>query len=99
VDLAFLLYAVVLAGGLPVFAEIDESFNIDPKDIERHITPRTKAVIAVHLQGNPADMDPILAIARKHRIPVLEDCAQSVGGSYKGRPLVRWATSRSTVSS
>jgi len=79
--------AVVLAGGLPVFAEIDESFNIDPKDIERHITPRTKAVIAVHLQGNPADMDPILAIARKHRIPVLEDCAQSVGGSYKGRPL------------
>ncbi len=79
--------AVVLAGGLPVFAEIDESFNIDPNDIEKRITPRTKVIMAVHLQGNPADMDAILAIARKHRIPVLEDCAQSVGGSYKGRPL------------
>ncbi len=79
--------AIVLAGGLPVFAEIDESFNIDPKDIEKHVTPHTRAIIAVHLQGNPADMDPILAIARKHRLRVLEDCAQSVGGSYKGRPL------------
>jgi len=79
--------AVVLAGGLPVFAEIDESFNIDPNDIEKRITPRTKAIIAVHLQGNPADMDAILAVARKHRIRVLEDCAQSVGGSYKGKPL------------
>jgi 8-amino-3,8-dideoxy-alpha-D-manno-octulosonate transaminase len=79
--------AVVLAGGLPVFAEIDESFNIDPKDIERHITPRTKVIMAVHLQGNPAALDEVLAIARKHNLRVLEDCAQSVGGSYKGKPL------------
>ncbi len=79
--------AVVLAGALPVFAEIDESFNIDPNDIERRITPQTKLVMAVHLQGNPAALDPILAIARKHKIRVLEDCAQSVGGHYKGRPL------------
>lgn len=79
--------SVIRAGALPVFAEIDESFNIDPDDIERHITPQTKAIMAVHLQGNPADMDRILAVARKHRLKVLEDCAQSVGGSYKGKPL------------
>jgi len=81
-------YATVLqVGALPVFAEIDESFNIDPTDIERHITPQTRVVMAVHLQGNPADMDPILALARKHSLKVLEDCSQSVGASYKGRPL------------
>lgn len=79
--------AIVLAGALPVFAEIDESFNIDPNDIESKITPQTKVILAVHLQGNPADMDPILALARKHKLRVLEDCAQSVGGSYKGKPL------------
>ncbi len=78
---------IVLAGALPVFAEIDESFNIDPADLERKITPQTKAVMAVHLQGNPCDMDSVLTIARSHRIKVLEDCAQSVGASYKGRPL------------
>jgi 8-amino-3,8-dideoxy-alpha-D-manno-octulosonate transaminase len=79
--------AVVLQGALPVFAEIDESFNIDPADIEDKITPQTKVIMAVHLQGNPADMDRILPIARKHGVKVLEDCAQSVGGSYKGKPL------------
>lgn len=79
--------AVVLAGALPVFAEIDESFNIDPNDIEGKITSQTKLIMAVHLQGNPADMDRILPVARKHRLKVLEDCAQSVGASYKGRPL------------
>ncbi|MGE5647075.1 MAG: DegT/DnrJ/EryC1/StrS family aminotransferase [Acidobacteriota bacterium] len=78
---------VILAGALPVFAEIDESFNLDPDDIERHITPQTKLILVAHLQGNPADMDRILAVARRHRLKVLEDCAQSVGGSYKGRPL------------
>jgi 8-amino-3,8-dideoxy-alpha-D-manno-octulosonate transaminase len=81
-------YATVIQlGALPVFAEIDESFNIDPADIERHITPQTRVIMAVHLQGNPADMDTILALARKHRLKVLEDCSQSVGASYKGRPL------------
>ncbi len=79
--------AIVLAGALPVFAEIDETFNIDPGDIESKITPHTKAIMAVHLQGNPADLDPILAIARKHKLRVIEDCAQSVGASYKGRAL------------
>lgn len=79
--------AVVLAGALPVFAEIDESFNIDPGDIESRITLQTKLIMAVHLQGNPADMDRVLPVARKRGVKVLEDCAQSVGASYKGRPL------------
>jgi 8-amino-3,8-dideoxy-alpha-D-manno-octulosonate transaminase len=79
--------AVVQLGALPVFAEIDESFNLDPRDLERHITPQTKVIMAVSLQGNPAEMDPILALARKHRVKVLEDGSQSVGASYKGKPL------------
>lgn len=78
---------IIQAGALPVFAEIDESFNLDPADIEHRITPQTKVIMAVHLQGNPAAMDPIMAIARKHNLKVLEDCSQSVGASYKGRPL------------
>jgi 8-amino-3,8-dideoxy-alpha-D-manno-octulosonate transaminase len=78
---------VIQAGALPVFAEIDTSFNLDTADLERHITPQTKAILAVSLQGNPVDLDPILALARKHGIKVLEDCSQSVGASYKGRPL------------
>lgn len=76
---------IVLAGALPVFVEIDESFNIDPSAIEEKITPQTKAIIAVHLQGTPADMDPIMDIARKHGIRVVEDCAQCCGGKYKGK--------------
>lgn len=79
--------AIVLAGALPVFAEIDASFNIDPGDIEHRITPATKAIMAVHLQGNPCDLDRVLAIARKHKLRVIEDCAQSVGATYKGRRL------------
>jgi 8-amino-3,8-dideoxy-alpha-D-manno-octulosonate transaminase len=61
--------------------------NIDPADIERHITPQTKVIMSVHILGAPADMDPILENARKHKLRVLEDCAQSVGVSYKGRPV------------
>jgi 8-amino-3,8-dideoxy-alpha-D-manno-octulosonate transaminase len=77
--------AIVLSGALPVFAEIDESFDIDPADIEHRITPHTKAIIACHLQGCPADMDPIMEIAAKHKIKVVEDCAQCAGGRYKGK--------------
>jgi 8-amino-3,8-dideoxy-alpha-D-manno-octulosonate transaminase len=78
---------VVLAGALPVFAEVDSSLNIDPTDIEARITPRTKAIIAVSLQGCPADMDPILEIARKHKLRVLEDFSQCIGGRYRGKYL------------
>jgi 8-amino-3,8-dideoxy-alpha-D-manno-octulosonate transaminase len=77
--------AVVLCGALPVFAEIDGSLAIDPEDIEARITPRTKAIVPSHLQGGVADMDRIMAIARKHNLRVLEDCAQCVGGRYKGK--------------
>ena len=79
--------AIVLAGALPVFAEIDESINLDPDDLEKKITSQTRVIMAVHLLGSPCDMDRILAVARKHRVRVLEDCAQSVGASYRGRPL------------
>ncbi len=77
--------AVVLCGALPVFVEIDESLAIDPKEIEAKITPRTKAIVPSHLQGGVADMDPILEIARKHKLLVVEDCAQCCGGRYKGK--------------
>ncbi len=79
--------AIILAGALPVFAEIDDSMDIDPTDIERYITPRTKVIMVVHVLGEPADMDAILPIARKHNLKVLEDCAQSVGVTYKNRPV------------
>jgi 8-amino-3,8-dideoxy-alpha-D-manno-octulosonate transaminase len=78
---------VVHAGALPVFADIDRTLNIDPMDFERRITPRSKAVIAVHLLGGPCDMDPIIEIARRHKLAVVEDAAQCVGGSYRGKKL------------
>lgn len=79
--------AILLTGALPVFAEVDNSFSIDPEDIEKKITPRTKAIMVVHLHGCPAQMDKILAVARKHHLRVLEDAAQSVGAQYKGQRL------------
>jgi 8-amino-3,8-dideoxy-alpha-D-manno-octulosonate transaminase len=79
--------AVVMAGALPIVAEIDETFNIDPNDIEARITPQTKAIMAVHLQGNPCRIDKVLAIARKHNLRVIEDSAQSVGASFQSKPL------------
>jgi len=78
---------VVHAGALPVFSDIDRSLNLDPADFKRKITPRTKAVIAVHLLGGPCDMDPIMETARKNSVAVLEDCAQCVGGSFHKRIL------------
>ncbi|MEA1950497.1 MAG: DegT/DnrJ/EryC1/StrS family aminotransferase [Planctomycetota bacterium] len=78
---------VVLSGALPIFAEIDESWAMDPKDIEKRITPRTKAIVPSHLQGGVADMDSIMEIARKHNLIVLEDFSQCVGGRYKGKFL------------
>ena len=79
--------SIVMHGALPVFAESDESLNVDPADLEAKITPQTKVIMVVHALGNPADMDTIMAIARRRGIKVLEDCAQSLGGSYKGKPL------------
>lgn len=71
---------------VPVLVEPDiNTYNIDPKLIERHITPKTRAVIVVHLYGKACDLDPIVAICKKHNLRLIEDCAQSHGATYKGR--------------
>ena len=78
--------AIVMHNAIPVFVDIDENtFNISPKEIERAITPETKAIIVVHLFGYPADMDEIMKIAREHSLKVIEDAAQAPGCTYKGR--------------
>jgi dTDP-4-amino-4,6-dideoxygalactose transaminase len=79
--------ATLFAGLVPVLAEIDESLTIDPNDIERRITPRTKAIMPVHMLGNASQMDAIMAIAQKHGLLVVEDACQAGGGSYHGRKL------------
>jgi dTDP-4-amino-4,6-dideoxygalactose transaminase len=70
---------------IPVFADIDETYNMDPFDVERKITPRTRAIISVHLFGNPCDTDRLLDVARGHNIPLIEDCAQAHVTEYKGK--------------
>jgi dTDP-4-amino-4,6-dideoxygalactose transaminase len=77
--------SVIFAGLVPVLAEIDDSLTIDPDDIEHRITPRTKAIMPIHMLGNPCDMDRIMAIAKKHNLLVLEDACQAAGASYKGK--------------
>ncbi len=78
--------AICSAGARPVFADVlDESLLIDPEEIEAMITPRTKAVVPVHLYGHAAEMGPIMEIAARHRLAVIEDCAQSHGAEYHGR--------------
>jgi dTDP-4-amino-4,6-dideoxygalactose transaminase len=78
--------AIVHAGGVPVFVDIKpQTFNIDPMEIEAAITSRTKAIIPVHLYGQPADMNPILKIAKKRDLMVIEDAAQAHGAIYEGR--------------
>ncbi|MBB0242807.1 aminotransferase class V-fold PLP-dependent enzyme [Streptomyces alkaliphilus] len=73
---------------VPVFADIDPvTFNIDPDDVERRITPRTKAIIPVHLHGAPADMDRLTAIARRYDLAIVEDAAQAPGATHRGRPV------------
>src|SRR5712691_391872 len=78
--------AISFTGATPVWVDVDpKTYNIDPALIEAAITPRTKAIMAVHLYGQPADMDRILAIGRQHELPVIEDACQSHGARYKGR--------------
>ncbi len=79
---------VLYCGGTPVFADVDpKTYNIDPEDIRRKITDRTKAIIAVHLAGQPCDMDAIHSIAREHGLIVIEDGAHALGSVYKGKKV------------
>ncbi len=79
--------AVVGAGAIPVIAESDGAMTLDPEDVERKITPHTKAIMPVHIQGFPCNMDAIMAIAKKHNLFVVEDTCLADGGSYKGKRL------------
>lgn len=79
---------VSLVGARPVFVDIDpESYNIDPSRIEDAITPYTKAIICVHLYGQPCEMDEIMRIAERYGLKVIEDCAQAIGAEYKGKKV------------
>ena len=84
--------AIVRAGAKPVFADIDPvTFNIDPAKIEEKITPKTRAIIPVHLFGQAADMDPIVKIAREHNLFIIEDACQAIGAEYKGKRVGSFA--------
>jgi dTDP-4-amino-4,6-dideoxygalactose transaminase len=79
--------AVVYARATPVLAEIDSTFNLDPDDVEARITPRTRAIIAVHMLGNPARLAELRAVADRHGLALIEDAAQAFGATYRGRWL------------
>lgn len=84
-------HAVTLAGAKPVFCDVDpERGTLDPAAAESAVTPRTRALVAVHLRGVPCDLAPLLALARRRGLAVIEDCCQALGGSYRGRPLGAW---------
>ncbi|HOJ32522.1 MAG TPA: aminotransferase class I/II-fold pyridoxal phosphate-dependent enzyme [Candidatus Hydrogenedentes bacterium] len=79
---------IVNMGATPVFVDVcDDTLNMDPKALEQAITPKTRAIIPVHLAGQPCDLDPIYEIARKHKVVVIEDAAHALGASYKGVPI------------
>jgi len=79
--------AVLAVGAVPVVAEVDDSLTIDPADVERKLSPHTKAIVAVHMRGAPARMDVLSELARARGLRLLEDVAQAAGGSFQGRPL------------
>jgi dTDP-4-amino-4,6-dideoxygalactose transaminase len=78
---------IIYAGFTPVLGEIDESLTLDPNDVERRITSNTKAIMPVHMLGNPCKMNEILEIAERHNLVVIEDCCQAAGASYQGKKL------------
>ena len=80
--------AIGIVGAKPIFADIDpETFNLDPKELEKKITPKTKAIIPVHLYGQPADMVAIMEIAKKYNLYVIEDCCQAIGAELNGQKV------------
>lgn len=79
---------IAKCGAMPVFADIDpKAYNIDPGELERNISRKTKAILPVHLYGHPADMNPIMELARRFNLKVIEDCAQALGAEYKGKKV------------
>ncbi|MBV8552851.1 MAG: DegT/DnrJ/EryC1/StrS family aminotransferase [Acidobacteriaceae bacterium] len=83
--------SIVRLGAKPVFVDIEpETFNLDPQKVEQAITSRTRAIIPVHLFGCPANLDPILAVAKGNVIPIIEDAAQAIGSRYRGKPVGNW---------
>lgn len=81
-------WAISYVGAKPVYVDIDDAtFNLDPKQVERAITPRTRALLPVHLYGHPFDIDPMLEICRKHKLALVEDAAQAHGAKYKGKGI------------
>lgn len=92
------VWGISYVGAKPVFVDIEkDTFNLDPAKIEAAITPRTKGIVAVHLFGRPAKLDAIMAIARKHGLFVVEDCAQAVGAAYMETPVGLTGTSEPSV--
>lgn len=82
---------ILLAGATPVFVDIDpETYALDVAAAERAVTPRTRAIVAVHLYGHPAAMDRVTALARAHKLAVVEDAAQAIGAAWAGRPVGAW---------
>jgi len=79
--------AVVCANAIPVLCEVDDSFTLDPQDLERKITARTRLIVAVHMAGAVCNVPGIMKVANRHGIPVLEDCAQANGGEFRGRKV------------
>jgi perosamine synthetase len=80
--------AIAYTGATPVFVDsIADTWQMDPEDVRRKLTPRTRAIMAVHLYGHPCDMDSLCAIAREHGLFLVEDCAEAIGTLYKGRPV------------
>ena len=78
--------AVVSVGAIPVLVDIDNSLTLDPIAVKNAITPKTKAIMPVHMCGSMADLDALQAICKEHNILLLEDACQAIGGTYKGKP-------------
>lgn len=82
--------AILALGAVPVLAEVDDSLTLDPADVASKLTERTRAILPVHMRGAPADLEPLLALARKRSLVVVEDVCQAAGASYRGRRLGTW---------
>ncbi len=78
---------ILAMGAVPVIVDVDDTYNMDPAELEKAITPKTKLIVPVHMLGNPASMDQIIDIANRYHVPVLEDACEALGGSYKGQYL------------